>query len=70
MSRSDLVATAKLRWLECDGIPMIGDDGESIVPRIHVLEQWWAPDVPSYLQNDRDGEWRRIPAEPDRSRTA
>jgi hypothetical protein len=25
-----------------------------------ILQQYWAPELPPYLQNERDGEWRDV----------
>jgi len=49
--------TMHLRWVER---PM--QDGEVYaVPRtMRVLQQWWAPPMPDYMQSS-EGEWRDVP---------
>ena len=51
----DWKPTGKLRFVErrdADGVT-------------RILQQFIAPDVPSYLMNDRDGKWVDVPVEVD-----
>lgn len=57
----DLQPTAKLRWVNrvVQQDPKTG----SIMVRQYGLQQWWAPDVPSYMVDATQGEWRDVPTE-------
>lgn len=59
----DLQPTAKLRWVERLGVPILNDDDTHTQCVIHILQQWWAPDVPSYMVDTTQGEWRDVPTE-------
>jgi len=48
-----LAPTAKLRFIVRE-IP----DGDTI-RHAKILQQWWAMDVPSYMQGS-EGEWRDV----------
>jgi|HubBroStandDraft_3_1064219.scaffolds.fasta_scaffold288308_3 hypothetical protein len=41
------VPTARLRWLIRPGSPS-------------VLQQWYAPEVPAYMLDPKQGEWRDV----------
>jgi len=56
--KGDLVPTAKLRFVS-RAVPPDTDGGTASIARI--LQQWWAPDVPAYMVDDAQGEWRDIP---------
>jgi hypothetical protein len=51
MSDGKLAPTAKLRFL---------DRASGATMREVVLQQWWAPDVPSYMRDESQGEWRDV----------
>lgn len=53
----DWKPTAKLRWTERT---RASGSEEGTAFKDQVLQQWHAPDVPAYLQNDREGEWRDV----------
>ena len=48
------VPTARLRWV---------DRPASDVYREMVLQQWWAPNVPSFMIDENIGEWKDVPME-------
>lgn len=60
MGNRDLAPTARLRWVYRDGR---GDasDPESPVRSVPVLQQWWAEDLPGYMRDPTQGEWRDVP---------
>jgi len=51
----NLAPTAKLRWVSRDGARV-----HASLPNF-VLQQYWAQDVPSYMQSMAVGEWRDVP---------
>jgi hypothetical protein len=53
MSTPPLVPTPRLRWR----VQRAPKGSRTPVP---VLEQWWAPDVPSYMITAGQGEWRAV----------
>jgi hypothetical protein len=47
------VATARLRWTtSATSDPQVG---------AWVLQQWFAPNMPSYMADPSIGEWRAVP---------
>lgn len=46
------IATARLRWL---------DRPADTPARELVLQQWWGPELPSYMADPTIGEWRDVP---------
>jgi hypothetical protein len=53
----DWKPTARLRLVNRSPPP-----GTEVAPgwKLRILQQWFAPDVPSYMLGD-EGEWRDIP---------
>lgn len=48
--------TAKLRWVN-GFLP----NGDGLSQReVRVLQQWWAPNVPTYMVDPSQGEWRDV----------
>ena len=50
---SDWRPSARLRWVT---VPTALGEGTG-----SRLEQWWGPELPGYMRDDRVGEWRAIP---------
>ena len=51
MSDGKLKPTTKMRWITREGA------------QYRILQQWWAPDVPSYMVDPTEGEWRDVPVQ-------
>jgi hypothetical protein len=47
---ADFKPTPKLRW-------------EKRADGLLYLQAWWAPDVPAYMVDPTEGEWRDVPVE-------
>jgi len=60
MANEDWVQTAKLRFvhrvIESQPAKL------SAVTKL-ILQQWFAADVPGYMKNHAEGEWRDVPVE-------
>jgi hypothetical protein len=56
--RGDLAPTARLRLVKRQSTVEGGEMRWEMAS--HVLQQWWSPDVPAYMQNG-EGEWRDVP---------
>jgi hypothetical protein len=56
--KPDLAPTPRLRWVERPA-PRF----KAPKATVRVLQQWWAPDVPSFMRDDRIGEWREVALE-------
>jgi hypothetical protein len=66
---NDFIPTPRLRWVATttwseNAVP------KALAPGVaedqltyHVLQQWWAEDMPGYMRNQAKGEWRDVPAE-------
>jgi hypothetical protein len=58
-----LAPTAKLRWLARVVPAEVLMPGQKIYASEHtvtILQQWWAPNVPAFMADDRIGEWRDV----------
>lgn len=55
--REHLAPTPHLRWHTV--APYLAENGLTVKPK-PILEQWWAPDVPSYMITAGQGEWRQV----------
>ncbi len=56
MSTESYEATPRLRFVER------AIEGET--PRMYrILQQWFAPPMPSYMRDPKVGEWRDVPLE-------
>ena len=53
-----LIPTAHLRFVE-----RIGSLADDNCRTLKILQQFWAPDVPKYMVDSSQGEWRDIPME-------
>jgi hypothetical protein len=48
--------TARLRFVERP-LAEYGEEHRGA----RILQQWWGPELPSYMRDDSVGEWRDIP---------
>jgi hypothetical protein len=51
----DLAPTARLRFVERPCGSALDDNAT-----MHVLQQWFAEDVPAYMRASAKGEWRDV----------
>lgn len=58
---NDYQPTARLRWVKRT-VPVHGA-AANIGQFVQYLQQWWAPDVPGYMRDQKQGEWRDVPTE-------
>jgi hypothetical protein len=52
------VPTARLRFVERE-VP--GVSGGAPPCTLRILQQWWGQDLPSYMADIAEGEWRDVP---------
>jgi hypothetical protein len=50
-----LEPTPRLRWVERAAGSALDDNAT-----MHVLQQWWAPQMPAYMRDPNVGEWKDI----------
>lgn len=60
MNSSDWKPTTRLRFVEREGEPVLGEDEKLRATVRYVLQQWHAPDLPAYMRG-AEGEWRDVP---------
>jgi hypothetical protein len=53
-----LAPTPHLRWWVMK--PYTQQETGLVIKPKPILQQWWAPDVPSYMIKSGDGEWREV----------
>ena len=62
---NDYKPTARLRWVPRE----VPKQQVSVNPevwathKVNILQQWWAPDVPAYMVDPKQGEWRDVATE-------
>ena len=56
----EMAPTAKLRFVERRP-PSDPVDGPAGGPPRRILQQWWAPSVPSYMVDPSQGQWVDVP---------
>ena len=54
----EMAPTPRLRFVE----RAVSLDAESC-RTVKILQQWWAPNVPSYMVDPSQGAWRDVPLE-------
>jgi hypothetical protein len=62
MSDGKLAPTARLRFVRRYG----NETDPTIIPTAtprYILQQWFAADVPGYMIDPTEGEWRDVPVE-------
>ena len=60
MANDDWVPTARLRFVERE-VPL-DDPGQLVTKRtVRILQQLWSRDLPSYMRNSEEGEWKDVP---------
>ena len=53
----EMAPTARLRFVE-RAMPL---DAENRLRTVRILQQWWAPSVPSYMVDPSQGQWVDVP---------
>ncbi len=61
MSTESYEATPRLRFVERLPPPEYVEVG--LTNKHRILQQWFAPPMPSYMRDPKVGEWRDIPLE-------
>jgi len=60
------IPTARIRYVSREGAPVLVDPKRKIYsegPTVFALQQWWAPNVPAYMIDPTQGEWRDVAVE-------
>lgn len=59
----ELKPTARLRFIEREMPKQLVGPNVISAYMASILQQWWAPDVPAYMVDPSQGEWRDVPLE-------
>jgi hypothetical protein len=74
---ADWAPTPRLRWVEREvrvvdtavasppnppkGKRAVAEPKPEVLTKFRVLQCWWAPNVPSYMIDPRQGQWEDVP---------